>query len=125
LSRLKIWQEIPDGSEIKVQVETSEGATARALCHSDAGIDEDWDDSQLVPGPKRKTLEAPQGYSISVTIDFAKEAKAIIFAVIAKEGKLIKEPYVSPEITGERGSQTVTLIAITEQPSTDQPGGDN
>lgn len=114
MSRIKIWQRVPDGAKLTVSVSGDEGATASAEFHTDKGGDQVWPD--LHRKPKTRTLRAPIGYSVRVTVGFAKQATALVDAKIVKtDGSVYGDAFTSSELTAKAGTKIVSIFAKTTQ----------
>jgi hypothetical protein len=71
---LKIWNAVPDGSELELSLEGDGAfvARARAIKDTDGDIQEaGWEDAELHPGPKVATLRSPSRYTVRVLAAFA------------------------------------------------------
>ena len=71
---LKIWNAVPDGSEIELSLEGS-GAfvgRVRVLKDTDGDVEEaTWEDDEIHPGPKVEKLRSPSRYTLRVAAGFA------------------------------------------------------
>jgi hypothetical protein len=70
---LKIWNAVPDGSEIELSL-TGDGAfvgRVRVLKDTDGDVQEEtWSDEEIHPGPKVARLRSPTRYTMRVAAAF-------------------------------------------------------
>ena len=113
---------IPDKASVAISVEDAAGATAGSFVASarlllDDGGEEIWDDSMIHPGPKTKTLAAPDTYVWRVRVGFtnATAQTATIKCVVTSKGKVFGETYEHP-VSGKNGEETrATIFLATEK----------
>jgi hypothetical protein len=78
---LKIWNAVPDGSELELSLDGS-GAfvgRARVIKDTDGDIEEvTWEDAEIHPGPRVETLRSPSRYTLRVAAGFAGAKTTII-----------------------------------------------
>ena len=114
MSRIKIWNKVPDNSQLHVQVEGGTGTAQGILTVSD-GTTEDWTDGELRVG-KLKKLRKPKLYSLSLILRFAAPSTMTVKGHVERpggnhHGQDYKEP-----VTGAAGDvKTVAISVITLQ----------
>ena len=117
MSSIQIWGKVPDGSKLELSVETTTGkCVSGARLRENDGTEEQWVDSQLNPGPKRKTLRSPRNYVVTVRVMFtgADQSAATISASITKpDGTTHSDPF-NYEISGSKGDvERATILVQT------------
>lgn len=118
-ANLKIWNRIPDGAHLELQVvghddRTEDQFVAQARLITTDGDEENWTDDQIRGRTKRKQLRSPKGYDVRVRIAFSRSDSAQIQAkVIKPDGSVHAKPYCHA-VAGSAGDiHRATVIAIT------------
>ena len=117
MSAIKIWQKVPDGSQLVLSIASEGNIVAGARLVDDKGSEEQWPHEQLVPGPKRKRLRSPRRYSIRIRIAFSgAQTTATIKAKIVKpDGQTHGNPY-NHTVQGVNGTiRRATILISTLQ----------
>jgi hypothetical protein len=123
MGNLFIKTRIPDGSRLSLTVTEADGtppgsfvAGARLLV--DSGNEEIWDDSQIHPGPKSKTLRSPEQYVWRIRIEFTGKQvqSAVVHAEVVKPDGSVLGSTFDFTAAGRNGDDPVraTLIATTK-----------
>lgn len=112
MSRIKIWNRVPDGSRLHVQVDGGTGTAGGFFTVSD-GSTEEWDDAMLRTGLAR-TLRTPKRYNVGLVLRFAGASTMTVKAHAEKpDGSHHGKDYEEP-VTGEAGDvKTVSIGAVT------------
>jgi hypothetical protein len=116
MSRIKIWNRVPDRSRLEVAVDSPATITAKAFLTVSDGHEEDWPDASLRPGPKSLLLRTPKLYSVIVDLKFAAVATATVNAKIVKPDGAVYGDAHSVQVAGTAGEvKTVAIGVITLQ----------
>lgn len=115
MSRIKIWNRVPDNSRLHVQVEGGIGTAQGHLTVSD-GTTEDLTDAVLRRGEPPKRLRAPNLYSLNLFLRFAAASTMTVKAHVEKpDGTHHGQDYEEP-VTGAAGDvKTVVIGVVTLQ----------
>lgn len=114
MSRIKIWNRVPDRSTLHVTVDGGTG-TARGILTVSDGTTRDFDDAALRAGVSIP-LRTPKLYNLTLVLTFAAASTMTVKAHVAlpngnHHGQDFEEP-----VTGAAGDvKTVALGVITRQ----------
>ena len=115
-SSLQAWQNIPDGSTLKVSLESAGDYVGDATCTTIGGPVEQWSHGEMDPGPKTKKLDSPHDYSTRVDVGFVKpEAVSVtVTARIVKPDGTQQSSTYTHAVSGTNGeTAAVDIIAKT------------
>lgn len=123
MGNLFIKTRIPDGSKLSLSVTEADGTPAGSFVAGarlliDNGNEEIWDDSQIHPGPKSKTLRSPKQYVWRIRIEFTSatvQAANVHAEVVKPDGTVMGAVFDFPA-SGQKGDEPVraTIIATTK-----------
>ncbi|HEX7185450.1 MAG TPA: hypothetical protein VF756_26745 [Thermoanaerobaculia bacterium] len=114
MSRIKIWNRVPDRSQLHVQVEGGEGAVDGFYMVSD-GTTEEWSDGMLRAGQTR-SLRTPNTYNVGLVLRFAGASTMTVKAHVEKPGGSHHGDDYEEPVTGAAGDvKAVAIGAVTLQ----------
>lgn len=122
-ANLRIWNRVPDGSQLRVRVVGHERAqddqfVASAEVLVTDAAKEEWPDARLRPRGTQKALVSPHGYNVTVRVAFAAADVAQVQASVVKPGGSVYGKSYCHEMNGNGGDiMTCTLIAVTAKSS--------
>ena len=122
MSSIKIWGRVPDGSTLEVLVEPTKGRSiAAARLRRENGSETEWVNSDLVPGPKKTRIKAPENYVVTLRVLFTGAAAggnaASIRATVTKpNGDVHGTPYTHA-VAGANGESARATILVQPEKS--------
>lgn len=114
ISSLKIWNDVPDGSTLTLELVPASGSFIGQAILGIRGIPvERWADPEIHPGPKPRILASDdERYNLIVTATFGLPENAILVARITRpNGTPHETPYIHP-MSGANGEVDSAAILI-------------
>jgi hypothetical protein len=115
MSSIKIWGKVPDGAKLSVWVVPKAGTfTCGARLRRGNGTEEEWVQSQLVPGPKNTTVRSPEVYVVTALVAFTGSGTntAEINATVTKPDGSQHGSAYAYEVSGTRGEFARATILV-------------